>query len=190
MLIGFADKEALFCGSTNLIDVFSSPTSFCTFSGESYIKIYSFYNTQNEMIYEYIILIYLANVMDVAGIVYYYILVQTFMWMTFLALTLCWNVVFPVHYNKLKEGKKLMIYLHIATVILGIAIPLITSLVHLKDGYTIISRPTVTCNPQNVDYIFYGFVLPISILLSIATSALFLVVYTLLKVYTHDYSII
>lgn len=115
-----------------------------------------------------------------AGIVYYYVLMQTFMWLTFLAVTLCWNVVFPSNYLQLKERKKLK-YWHITTVVLGVFIPLIT-LAHLSDGYTVVTRPTVTCVPRNTDSIFYGFAVPISILLAIGSSALFLLVYTLVKV--------
>lgn len=77
-----------------------------------------------------------AHIAMYAGIAVTYVLIQGSLFITFHVLGLCWGIVFPFHYRRFKvEGR--IKYIHITSVILALALPAISALLHLIDGYSI-----------------------------------------------------
>ena len=94
---------------------------------------------------------------------------------------LFWGIRFPFHYRQFKENGYIK-YIHIATVATAVLVPLVSGLAPLKDGYVPARFPPILCAARNEDYSFYAVELPISILLPITTSLLFLIFWIILKV--------
>ena len=78
------------------------------------------------------------------------------------------------------EGK--LKYFHIATVLIALLFPTLPALINLRDGYIIADTPTTLCIGRNVDIIFFALVLPLCVLIAVATSALIIMFWKLLKV--------
>ena len=81
----------------------------------------------------------------------------------------------------MKSDKKLK-YIHISTVLTALILPVIPSLLLLSDGYVIIDRPTTFCVGRSPDYTYYALILPLSILLAVATSAFIITLWIIMKV--------
>ena len=82
----------------------------------------------------------------------------------------------------MKTDKKLK-YIHTSTVLVALILPAIPALLLLKDGYVIIDTPTTFCAGRSPEYTFYALILPLSVLLAVATSAFIIILWTLIKVY-------
>ena len=115
------------------------------------------------------------------GIILAYGLAQLVLWVTFHAVSLCWGILFPFHFRRMKADKKLK-YIHITTVLSALLLPTIPALLLLKDGYVIIDTPTTFCAGRSAAHTFYALILPLSIMLAIATSAFIIMLWILLKV--------
>lgn len=107
------------------------------------------------------------------------------MWIMVHALFLCWSVAFPFGYRQLKLSGRLR-HAHIATLLLALIVPLPGPLVHLKDGYVPGNAPALVCIGQNVDVIFYTFILPVSIIVAFAVCLLVIIFWTIFKVLQRD----
>lgn len=84
----------------------------------------------------------------------------------------------------MKLAKKLK-YVHISTVLVALLLPIIPALLLLlKDGYVIIDTPTTFCAGRSAEFTFYALILPLSILLAIATSAFIIILWIIMKVFT------
>ena len=116
------------------------------------------------------------------GTFFTYCLAQVGYWMAFHAIGLCWAVVFPFHFRKIKMEEKLK-YFHIATVLIALFFPTLPALINLHDGYIMADTPTTICIGRNVNVLFFAFVLPASVLLAVATSALVIMFWKILKVH-------
>ena len=103
------------------------------------------------------------------------------LWVTFHAVSLCWGILFPFHFRRMKADKKLK-YIHIITVFAALLLPVFPSLLLLKDGYVFIDTPATFCAGRSPVYTFYALILPLSILLAIATSALIIMLWVIMKV--------
>ena len=115
------------------------------------------------------------------GIANLYLLLQITLWGTFHALGLCWGIAFPFHYRRFKtEGR--VKYVHITTVVLGLALPAISALVPLVDGYTITPSPIDSCAGRNADITFFTMILPISILIAASSTVLIILFWIIFKV--------
>lgn len=75
-----------------------------------------------------------------------------------------------------------MLYIHIATVVFALVLPLVSGLVPLKDGFIATDYPTVACLGRNINHIYYLFILPVSVFLTIASSLLVILFWILSKV--------
>ena len=103
--------------------------------------------------------------------------------MAFHAIGLCWGILFPFHFRQMKTEQKLKYY-HITTVLLALVLPAFPALIHLRDGYTIADTPTTLCVGRNVAVTFFALILPLSGLMAVATSALIIMFWKILKVNT------
>jgi uncharacterized membrane protein (UPF0182 family) len=125
------------------------------------------------------------------GFVFQYALGNLCTWVFLHTVFLFWGVVFPINYLQLRNSKKLH-YAHVISVIVAVVVPLPLPFAHLKGGYVPTRSPAITCIGKNLDYSFYFFVLPFSIILATSTCLLVLVFWTILKVimylHTHDVS--
>ena len=90
-----------------------------------------------------------------------------------------WGVYFPFHYQRFKANEWLK-YVHITAVVIVVALPAVPALALLRDGYHISQFAFGTGRSLNT--IFYGFVLPFSILSGIITTLMVLILWTILKV--------
>jgi hypothetical protein len=103
------------------------------------------------------------------------------LWGTFHALGLCWGIAFPFHYRRFKtEGR--VKYVHIITVVLGVALPTIPALVPLVDGYTITLSGFDVCGGRNVAITFFTTILPISVLMAASSTVLIILFWIIFKV--------
>lgn len=75
-----------------------------------------------------------------------------------------------------------MHYIHIASIVLAVLVPLPSGLVPLKDGYVTTEYPTILCISRNVDYIYGLFIAPVSVSLAVSTSLQLVLFWILLKV--------
>ena len=78
------------------------------------------------------------------------------------------------------EGK--LKYIHLTTIFLGLFLPTLPALLHLKDGYTITDSPTTLCTGRNKDITFFALVFPSSVLIAISTAACVIIFWNVLKV--------
>ena len=117
----------------------------------------------------------------IVGVILAYGLVQLVLWVTLHAISLCWGILFPFHFRRMKTDKKLK-YIHIITVLVAVLLPMIPALLLLKDGYVIIDTPTTFCAGRSPVYTFYAEILPLSILLAITTSAFIIMLWIIMKV--------
>ena len=119
------------------------------------------------------------------GIVFTYGMSQLGIFILFHAVGLCWGVVFPFHFWKFKAEGKLK-YVHIATLLIALLLPLVPALLQLKDGYVVANSPTVICYGRSIDITFFSFILPMSTILAVATSILTIMFWIIFKVNTSD----
>jgi hypothetical protein len=117
----------------------------------------------------------------VIGFAFNYILVQISVWTVLHAIFLFYGVAFPYSFRKLRNSGRIR-YAHIISVILAVLLPAIGPCVLLRDGYVIISTPTLTCVGRNLDITYYGVILPISILTCITSCLLVLLFWSIFKV--------
>ena len=116
-----------------------------------------------------------------AGIVDTYGIVQLTLWVAFHALGLCWGIVFPFHYRRFKiEGR--IKYIHVTTVVFALVFPAILALLNLIDGYSIAPGPIDACTGRNVTITYFTTILPVSVLLAVATSVLVILFWKIFKV--------
>ena len=155
--------EALFCGSKDYFDSILSETHFCTLSGT----------------YNIVIAVAIANNLQLSGMVYVYGSLQACCWIMIITLAIFWATTFPFHYKRFKASGRLK-YFHITAVVLTITLPAIPALALLRDGYHI-SR-FAFCTGRSLNTIFYGFVLPFSILSGTTTTLMAIVSWNTFKV--------
>ena len=101
--------------------------------------------------------------------------------MAFHATAICWGIVFPFHFRRMKTDNKLKYY-HITTVILALFLPTLPALINLRYGYIMADTPTTVCVGQSVAVTFFALILPLSVLTAVATSALIIMFLKILKV--------
>ena len=85
------------------------------------------------------------------------------------------------------EGK--LKYFHITTVLIALFFPTLPALINLRDGYTMADTPTTLCIGWNVAVIFFALVLPLSVLIAVATSTLIIMFWKILKVYIYNHTV-
>ena len=145
-------------------------------------SILYYYNHIHEVISIYTMLL---------GCVFYYCLEQISVWGFLHTVFLFWAVVFPFNYRQLRISGR-MRYAHIISVVLAVVIPLPAALVHLKDGHIARYTPTLLCPGRNEDYTYYTLILPVSIVVCIASCLLVVITWTIFKVddrlNTHTYN--
>ena len=100
--------------------------------------------------------------------------------MLIFTLFLFWGVVFPFSYRQFVNLGRLR-YAHAISSILGVILPLLPALVHLKDGYILSINPPYICFGRNGDITFYLVILPLSIMLGCGLCLLTIVLWTMFK---------
>ena len=104
---------------------------------------------------------------------------QTGCWILILTLVIFWGIYLPFHYQRFKANGQLK-HVHITAVVLAVALPAIPALTLLRDGYHVSQFPF--CTGRSLNTIFYGFVLPFSVLSGIITTLMILILWNILKV--------
>ena len=121
------------------------------------------------------------NIILFAGTIFIYGLAQLGYWVTFHAIALSWGIIFPFHFRRMKMEKKLK-YFHVTTVLIALSFPMLPALIHLHDGYVMANTRTTICLGRSVAVTFFALILPLSVLTAMATSALIIVFWKILKV--------
>ena len=106
-----------------------------------------------------------------------YIQLQLWIWLFFHILSLFWGVKFPFHYRSYQQSGRVK-YVHVATVVVGILIPLIPAFLPFAlNGYGYSIRvPPVFCVPIDISLFVYPVALPVG-MLSLFSTVLFLIVF-------------
>jgi hypothetical protein len=116
------------------------------------------------------------------GIIITYGQAQEGFWVAFHAVELCWGVIFPYHFRWMKTEQK-MKYFHISAILLALLYPVLPALINLHDGYVMADSPTTVCFGRSATVTFFGLILPLSVLIAVATSALIITFWKILKVH-------
>ena len=119
-----------------------------------------------------------------AGIIVTYGQAQQGFWVAFHAVELCWGVIFPYHFRRMKTEQK-MKYFHITAVLSALLLPTLPALINLHDGYIMADTPTTVCFGRSSTVVFFALILPLSVLIAVATSALIVTFWKILKVHLY-----
>ena len=92
-----------------------------------------------------------------------------------------WSVAYPFSFRQLKITGNIR-YAHIISILLALLIPLPSAFTQLVDGSVFVTSLVLPCLGRNTDYIYYTFILPISLLLGGGLVLLVLVIWILFKV--------
>ena len=169
-MAGSLAKAEVFCSSNSFIESNERSTPFCTISGKC---VYMSLKLQQSHMTEYYAVY--------TGILQVYGVMQITLLIAFHALGLCWGILFPFHYRTFKLAGRIK-YIHVTSVVLALVLPAIPSLLHLISGYGIGPGPFDACVGRNSIVTFFTVILPLSILMAIATSALVIIFWKILKV--------
>lgn len=120
------------------------------------------------------------NSLHFAGFAGSYFGWQITIWMLLFTVVLVWGVRHPFSYRKLKALGRVR-YAHIICVTLAVFGPLPSSLVILVDGYSITNENPYTCVGRSLDFSYYAFLFPVSIMQACTTFILVVIFWTLFK---------
>lgn len=113
-----------------------------------------------------------------AGIFSYAILVISLLWL-FQTAIYFWVVIYPLHYRSFASSGKLK-FIHVIVVAVSFLLPVIPILAAaLNDGFGINLLQKRKCNVLNADFIFYGIVLPINIVVIFGLSLLIITIWSI-----------
>jgi hypothetical protein len=98
--------------------------------------------------------------------------------MLLFAVILFWGVRYPFNYRNIKNNGMVR-YVHIVSVALAVFIPLVAVLVNLRDGYTISFDSPHICIGRDLNYSYYTFQLPLSVVLGATAFLLILISWTI-----------
>ena len=112
------------------------------------------------------------------GIVFFYSELQTCVWAVLDAMFFFWAIVSPFSFQQFKLSERIR-KAHIISVLLGLLVPLPTPLIQLVYGYT---NDFILCVGYNSNFIYYTWLLPISIFIGITTFMQIYIIWTIFKV--------
>ena len=123
----------------------------------------------------------------IAGIVFYYVVMQLLFWWLWHTVAVFWSVAWPFHARKFNTSRNTK-YLHItfalASLLLPVASPFVVWLVHntskgsqlvTTSGFTITRSPPFLCAGYDTRVNFWAFIFPISVTLAIGVTLLVLI---------------
>ena len=103
------------------------------------------------------------------------------MWAVLQAVFMFWSVAHPFSFRQLKITGNIR-YAHIISILLALLIPLPSAFTQLAGGSVFVTSLVLPCLGLNTNYIYYTFILPISLLLIGDAILLVLIVWILFKV--------
>ena len=92
-----------------------------------------------------------------------------------------WSIRYPLNFRAVKISGKIR-HIHALSITLAVILPLPAALIHLKGGFLITANPALICAGRNTDYTYFTFILPMSVVLAMATCIMMLIVWTVFKV--------
>ena len=114
-----------------------------------------------------------------AGLVFSYLIFQLTLFLLFHTII---AITGPFTFRTLKLSGH-MRYIHIASIVLAFLLPLVPSLVPVKDGYIPAGFPAYICWSRNLDLLYYFQILPFSVISTVVSSLQLLLVWIILKVH-------
>ena len=116
---------------------------------------------------------------SIIGSVYYYTILQLSIWWICHVTTIFYQIKFPFHSKQLKKQRMI----HILVVLLAVVLPTIPVIVSFTTGGFVISNyPPLVCISKSSDAAYYTLALPISIIIAMGASLLFLLLLAVIKV--------
>lgn len=101
-------------------------------------------------------------------------------WTLLLALILFWGVRFPFHYRTFRVLNRIR-FVHFASVILALFLPLVFALINLRNGYSISPSSPHTCAGRTAVYNFYTIRLPLCIIVAVTACLMVVIFWTIIK---------
>ena len=96
----------------------------------------------------------------------YTLMAVPFLWL-FQCATFFWGVVWPYHYSVAKSSGRLK-YHHISAVLASTVLPLIVVVIaQFNGGYGLILPLSPRCGVVSTEALFYGFVLPLDLIITV-----------------------
>ena len=132
----------------------------------------------------------------IAGVVFYYSLVQITLWWFFHIAALFWAFRFPLHFRSFQKLKRIK-YVHIVCVVLGVVVPVLPVVVTIGVneregtrngfGFGMTNFPPILCAGLDSNASFYSLVLPITLMAEVGMTLLVFTFWDVRKVRTHAY---
>ena len=110
-----------------------------------------------------------------------YCLLQITVWTILQAMFMFWSVAYPFRFRQLKITGNIR-YAHIISILLALLIPLPSAFIQLVDGSVFVTSLVLPCLGRSVDYIYYTFILPDSLLIMCEVITLVFIIWILFKV--------
>ena len=132
----------------------------------------------------------------VAGVVFYYSLLQLAVFWFCHVLALFWKIRFPFHSRSFQMAHRVK-YIHIAAVALGILVPFIPIIATMSQyahkrssveaatgglGFGITRFPPLLCTGRHADTTFYSLILPLLVILMIGMTILLIIFWIIHRV--------
>ena len=132
----------------------------------------------------------------IAGVVFYYSLLQLAMFWLCHVLALFWKIRFPFHSRSFQMAHRTK-YVHIAAVAMGILVPFIPIIATMSQyghersaieaatgglGFGITRFPPLLCTGRHADTTFYSLILPILVILMVGMTFLLIIFWMIHRV--------
>lgn len=175
------DNSTLYCTSENLFESLEKATPFCVITGEITIVTKHDINVDPIVMYDTMFII--------AGVVFYYSLLQLAVFWLCHVLALFWKIKFPFHSRSFQMAHRTK-YVHIAAVALSILVPFIPIVATMSQyghkrspieattgglGFGITRFPPLLCTGRHSDTTFYSLILPILVILMVGMTVLLII---------------
>lgn len=94
---------------------------------------------------------------------------------------LFWAIVKPLSFRKVKLSGR-MRYIHLACIVIAVVLPILSSLIPLRDGFVTVQSPSFVCFSRSSSHVYYWLVLPVSVIMTTSSSMLVVLFWILFKV--------
>ena len=208
IIVSYMDNRTLYCASENLYTSLQETTVFCIITGMSiHRKTLNFTMTYYHSLWHcnHICTRWSMSVIkdlhgilliQHAGVVFYYALLQLAIFWLSHVLALFWFLKFPFHARRYKAMHQ-MKYIHLTCVVIGVLVPFLpiiatmSQFAHGKSaaeaargglGFGITRFPSLLCSGRDEKTTFYALVVPIIVIIMIGMTFLILAFRIILKV--------
>ena len=193
ILIGYFDRDTLFCSSRSLQQSVNEPTTFCTVQGNIIpienslpIAIVSMQDSISKTVmkrkYNRCVNSVLCSTFFsfcIGVFLYYSSMLQAIFWFCHVVAVFL-TIKYPLTAQQF-QNKGFFKYVHLGIVVFVLLLPWTTvGIVLGTEGYAISRFPTILCFARNVNVSFYAYVLPLSIIVATGMSLIVIIFWILI----------